>query len=367
MKRIKLSSTFQKCVFSLLVIFTSCTPKDRYIAIQGYAQGGTYSVKLNLVGRNGKVKVAPEKIKETIDSIFTAVDTTLSGYNKGSMLSRLNAGKKIRPNRMLEDIYAKSYGFWKETDGALDVAAAPLFDHWGFGFTTDSMPSKDVIARLLASVGMKRLKPTIEEALDSGGMLDPQNMLNVGSDSNKYPLENPELNFNAVAQGYTCDIIAAYLHKIGVKDMLVDIGEIYCEGLNPEGKPWTVGVDRPTDGNETPGKDMDGIWQADGKPCGIVTSGNYRKYYIRDGKKYAHTIDPRTGYPVQESLLSATIVANDATSADAYATYCMVIGLEKAKEFIKSRPDELNGYLIYDDGGAMKEWRSKGFNLIKGD
>ena len=111
---------------------------------------------------------------------------------------------------------------------------------------------------------------------------------------------------------------------------------------------------------------MDGIWQGDGSPCGIVTSGNYRKYYVKDGKKYAHTIDPRTGYPVEHNLLSATIVAKNATDADAFATYCMVIGLEEAKKFIGSRPDDIAGYLIYsDENGDMKEWASENFNLIK--
>ena len=169
-----------------------------------------------------------------------------------------------------------------------------------------------------------------------------------------------KLNYNAIAQGYSCDLVAAYLYSIGVKDMLVDIGEIYCDGLNPERKPWTIAVDRPTDGNETPGADVVGTWHSNGGPCGIVTSGNYRKFYVRDGKKYAHTIDPRTGYPVSHNLLSATIVARDATTADAYATYCMVIGLDEAREFIQKRPD-IEGYLVYDDNGTMRSWTSEGF------
>ena len=162
----------------------------------------------------------------------------------------------------------------------------------------------------------------------------------------------------------SCDVVAAYLYGLGVKDMLVDIGEIFCDGVNPGGKPWRVGVDRPFDGNNDPGTDLDGIWESQNAPCGIVTSGNYRKFYVHDGKKYAHTIDPRTGYPVQHNLLSATIVAKDATDADAYATYCMVIGLEKAKEFIERSPDDLAGYLIYaDENGEMHEWASANFNL----
>ena len=168
------------------------------------------------------------------------------------------------------------------------------------------------------------------------------------------------LNFNAIAQGYSCDKVAEYLYSIGVKDMLVDIGEIFCDGLNPSGKPWRVGVDKPKDSNNTPGAEMNGIWESNGGPQGVVTSGNYRKFYIKDGKKYSHTIDPRSGYPVQHNLLSATIIAPTAMEADAYATYCMVIGLEAAKQFIESRQD-LEGYLIYGD---FESWASPGFRLI---
>ena len=158
----------------------------------------------------------------------------------------------------------------------------------------------------------------------------------------------PQLNFNAVAQGYSCDTVARYLNKLGIRDMLVDIGEILCRGVNASGKPWRVGVDRPTDGNATPGADLDGLWESDGFPFfqGIVTSGNYRKFYVRDGVKYSHTIDPRTGRPAENGLLSATIVAPTAELADALATYCMVIGLDAAREYILSRPD-IDGYLIY--------------------
>ena len=144
--------------------------------------------------------------------------------------------------------------------------------------------------------------------------------------------------------------------------MLVDIGEIFCDGVNPSGQPWTLGIDRPADGNNQPGSQIQGIFRAPEGPHGIVTSGNYRKFYIRDGKKYAHTVDPRTGYPVEHTLLSATIVAPDATLADAYATYCMVIGLDASREFLESRPD-LEGCLIYDDNGVFRTWTSSGFTL----
>ena len=321
----------------LASIATSCSPSGNYVQLTGYAQGGTYSVKFNKKG----VTVPLDEIKSSVDSILTLIDTTLSGYNKGSQLSRFNSGAEVEPNGMFKEIYSLSRKFYKETGGALDVASGPLFDIWGFGFTSEKLPSDRTVDSVRASCGMDKLgedmKPLVEGVV-------------------------PKLNFNAIAQGFTSDKIADYLHSIGVKDMLVDIGEIYCEGVNQKGNPWSIGVDRPVDGNMTPGADLDGIWKGDGSGKGVVTSGNYRKFYEKDGMKYSHTIDPRTGCPVQHNLLSATIIAENATTADALATYCMVIGLDEAKTFIESRSD-LEGYLIYDDSGSMREWASSGFNL----
>lgn len=307
-----------------------CSSEPDYIQITGHAQGGVYSVKMNVAG----VKVRPAEIRDSIDAILTHVDTTLSGYNKKSILSKFNAGEQVELNGMFKEMTEIAMAYYDTTGGALDAASAPLFDIWGFGFTSDSLPSKERVDSARALCGMR----------NPGGY--------------------KKLNFNAIAQGYTSDKVAAYLYSIGVRDMLVDIGEIYCDGVNPKGKPWSIAIDRPVDGNNSPGADIDGIWRSGSRGAGVVTSGNYRKYYVRDGKKYSHTIDPRTGFPVSHNLLSATIVAPTATAADAYATYCMVIGLEEAKAFISSRPD-LEAYLIYDNAGEMSEWASPGFNLVK--
>lgn len=323
----------------MLLAAVSCARKESYHELTGYAQGGTYSVRFK-----SDVDVNIAEVKRSVDSILTLIDTTLSGYNKGSQLSRYNAGENVIPGELFKEIFTISKRLYDETSGALDMASGPLYDVWGFGFTRDSLPSAATVDSLMAICGMDKL------------------------DANMRPLDpavRPELNFNAIAQGYTCDKIAGYLHSIGVKDMLVNIGEIYCEGLNPSGKPWTIGVDVPEDGNmELGGRGLLGVWQGDGSGCGVVTSGNYRKFYIKDGRKYSHTIDPRTGYPVDHALLSATVVAPDATLADAYATYCMVIGLDEAIRFIDSH-DELEGYLVYADGDSMAEWASSGFNLVR--
>ena len=333
---------------SLLVLF-SCSPRDRYITFSGYAQGGTYTVKLNLNGRDGMIRVRPEVIRDSVDAILRDIDNSLSGYNRKSLLSRFNSGETIVPDSLFLDIYEKSYDFYIGTGGVLDVASAPLFDMWGFGFKSGEMPDREKVDAVLEISGVKRLHRNMREIFRLKGAVNGKDMLVADSDV------LPELNYNAVAQGYSCDVVAVYLYSIGVKDMMVDIGEIFCDGVNPSGNQWTIGIDRPVDGNNKLGADVQGIFKVPSGPHGVVTSGNYRKFYVKDGKKYAHTIDPRTGYPVDHNLLTATIVAPDAVTADAYATYCMAIGLEASQAFLESR-DDMEGCLIYDEDGEFRVW-----------
>ena len=302
-----------------LLAAAGCTAQKGYCTIGGYAQGGTYSVTLKLDGSS----LGREELAAGIDSILHTVDTTLSGYNKGSQLSRLNRGEEVTPSPMFKDIAEVSRKWKEESGGAFDVNAAPLFDVWGFGFTSGSLPSEEEVAEAMA---LSR--------------------------------EGKTFNFNAIAQGYTADLVARYLRAAGIHDFLVDIGEICCEGLNPSGKGWTIGIDTPEDGNNTPGASLSGIWHSDGGARGVVTSGNYRKFYVRDGRKYSHTIDPRTGRPVEHSLLSATVIADDATTADALATFFMVIGTQEASAWVESHPG-VEACLIASD----TTWVSKGFNI----
>lgn len=171
------------------------------------------------------------------------------------------------------------------------------------------------------------------------------------------------LNFNAIAQGYTCDYIARKFDAMGITDYLLEIGgEIYCKGLNAKGEEWSVGIDKPLDGNFIPGESFQAVLLLSNK--GLVTSGNYRKFYIEDGVKYSHTIDPKTGYPVRHNLLSATVLAKNATLADAYATYFMVVGLERAKELLAQTPD-MEALLVYGDQENMKVFSTSGIKLDK--
>lgn len=303
-------------IFISILLLCSCQ-RDRYVVINGYAQGGTYTVKANLKG----TRVSRKGMAAEIERLLVGIDTTLSGYNKSSQLSRFNRGEDFEPSPMFRELLDISEKYRETTDGAFDVWAAPLFDIWGFGFRTDSLPDNE---RIKEAMALTR--------------------------------EHKRLNFNAIAQGYSCDVIARYLHSIGVKDMLVDIGEIYCEGVNPKGRGWSIGIDTPFDGNNTPGASLSGIWESDGGAHGVVTSGNYRKFYIKDGKKYAHTIDPRTGRPVDHDLLSATVVAPTATEADALATYFMVAGFEEARKYIEAHPG-IEACLICSDS----TWCSRNF------
>ncbi len=331
----------------VLLLLVSCTA-DRYVAFSGYAQGGVYTVKMNLRG----VSCPQERIREHVDSLLTAIDNSLSGYNKGSLLSRLNADGRIRPDSLLMKVYAISYEYYELSGGAFDVSAGPLFDAWGFGFKKGEFPSDAEVETLKASCGMARLRPSMEEALGADGMLCSADLLLPGVEG-----EAPQLNFNAIAQGFTSDVIASYLRGLGVRDMLVDIGEIWCCGHNPSGRGWTVGIDAPVDGNNAPGADLRGIWTSGGDGIGIVTSGNYRKFYVRDGKKYAHTVDPRSGRPVSHGLLSATVTAPDAAAADALATACMVLGPEEARRLILSCPEWEACFIMDTD----QIWTSPGF------
>ena len=338
-------------IFSLAVIALltlSCTRRSGYVKIEGYAQGGVYSVTFNING----IDKEPSEIRDTVESILHRIDFTLSGYNRNSVLSRFNAGESVLVDEMFAEIYSMGYEVWKETEGAVDVSFSPLYDMWGFGFRNGSLPSEQQVDSVMDLCGMGLCRESIDDLI--GSEVQPGSLY-----LESHGAASPQLNYNAIAQGYSCDLVARYLYSIGVKDMMVNIGEIFCDGKNPSGVAWTIGIDRPEDGNNEPGAQLQGVFQVPEGPHGVVTSGNYRKFYVKDGKKYAHTVDPRTGYPVTHNLLSATIVAENAMIADAYATYCMVIGLEESKAFIESRED-IEGCLVYDDGGEFVTWCSAG-------
>ena len=318
---------------ALLLLSGACARQGDYVRIEGFAQGSTYHVICHPVkGMNAT------SLQARFDARLQEIDQSLSGYNKGSLLSRLNAGEDLPLDGLFIECFERSKEIWAESGGAFDPSAAPLFDLWGFGFSNKGQVSDAAIDSILAFVGMDLL--TLEERTDGTHLVkaDPR----------------CQLNFNAIAQGYSCDVVARILDSLGCSDYLVDIGrEIRCKGRNAAGEKWRIGLDRPSDGNMEEGKDLQAILHV--SDCGIVTSGNYRKFYVEDGRKYAHTIDPVSGRPVSHNLLSATVIAADATTADAYATWLMVIGLDRARQFLDDRP-ELEALLVYEQDGKMENY-----------
>ena len=320
----------------LLCLTGGCRDTRPWIRIEGFAQGGTYHVICS-----PDVRIREPQLRARIDSLLLEIDNSLSGYNKGSLLSRINAGEDLPLNDLFLGCFKRSKEIWAESGGAFDPSAAPLFDLWGFGFTDKGSVRQEAIDSILSFVGMDLLSL---ETRDDGVHLvkaDPR----------------IRLNFNAIAQGFSADAVAALLDEAGAGNYLVDIGrEIRCKGVNAGGDRWRVGLDRPSDGNMEEGRDLQAIIHV--SDCGIVTSGNYRKFYIEDGRKYAHTIDPSTGRPVTHNLLSATVIAGDSTTADAYATWLMVVGEARAREILAARPD-LEALLVYDEDGEMKVFQTQ--------
>ena len=323
------------------LLLAACANDTTYHRIEGFAQGGTFHIVCNpLKG------ISEEQLRQRIGSCLQEIDFTLSGYNKGSILSKLNAGEDVPLNDIFIDCFNRSKRIWEESQGAFDPSSAPLFDLWGFGFSNRGTVTQEAIDSLRAFIGMDLL--SLEQREDGVHLVkaDPR----------------VKLNFNAVAQGFSCDCVGKILDEVGCTNYLIDIGrEILCKGVNAVGTPWRVGLDKPIDGNFDEGADLQAIINV--SDCGIVTSGNYRNYYMENGQKYSHTIDPSTGWPVTHNLLSATVVACDATTADAYATWMMVIGVERARKILESRAD-LEGLLVYDRDGEMVSYQTENLKTL---
>lgn len=320
----------------LIMTAVSSCQQDRTTEykIQGFTQGTSYSV----IWYDNSNSIEKE-VSNDIDKLLIEVDSSLSTYNPGSVISLVNKNKEVILDTLFINVFNKSYEIWKLTEGAFDITAAPLINAWGFGPDATKRFNESIKNRLMELVGMDKIY------IDDGRVIksDPDMCLDV----------------NAIAQGYTVDLIYKYLAGKGFTSYLVEVGgEVRTKGRKPDGKPWIIGLDKPSDGNFTPGL----YRQADIKLVdkALATSGNYRKYYIEDGIKYSHTIDPKTGYPVRHKLLSATVITEDCMTADALATACMVMGLEKARELIGNISD-LEAYLVYsDEEGNFNTWLTEG-------
>lgn len=255
------------------------------------------------------------------------VDNSLSPFNKSSIITAINQNKDVMPDSMFMDVFQLAMNISADTDGAFDITVAPLVNAWGFGFKSGQHPTKQQVDSLMQLVGYQKL------AIVDGYVKkrDPRMMLDC----------------SAIAKGYGSDVVAKLFRDRGIKNFMVEIGgEIVTSGVNEKKQPWSVGVTKPTDDSLNISHELQTILNVTDKA--MATSGNYRNFYYKDGKKFAHTVDPKTGYPVQHSILSATVLAKSCAMADAYATSFMVMGLEKAQQVLDRHP-ELMAYFIYSN------------------
>lgn len=317
-------------IILLPICVASCKPyKREYTQLKGFTQGTTYTITyFDLQARD---------FSESINDILEKVDSSMSLYRENSIINNFNRSEKgIEVDTLLAEVVKLSLLYTSQTNGAFDITVGPLARAWGFHMKKGELHDDMEVQRLLNSIGSDKI------LLDGLFLIKKQ----------------PEviIDVNAIAQGYTVDLIAEFLELQGVVDYLVELGgEIRTLGISPRGKHWLVGVDRPED-HALSGESLQVILSLSGES--LVTSGNYRKFFVKDGVRYSHTIDPSTGYPVNHSLLSATVIDKTSARADALATAFMVMGTEATKDWVKKNP-EVEAYLIYsDEFGEYQVWMS---------
>lgn len=275
--------------------------------------------------------------QKEIEAELQKVDHSLSPFNKTSIISCVNRNEKVKVDEMFSEVFQLAEKISGDTDGAFDITVAPMVNAWGFGFKTGNPPTRQTIDSLRAIVGFNTV------SLQDGYVIK----------------KNPKtmLDCSAIAKGYGTDVVARFLKKKGVQNFMVEIGgEIVVNGNSEKLQPWRIGINKPTDDSLNTSQAIQDVVSVSN--IAMATSGNYRNFYYKNGKKYAHTIDPKTGYPVQHNILSATLFADDCATADAYATSFMVLGLDGAKKILEKHP-ELCAYLIYSDQkGSNQIWYS---------
>jgi len=318
-----------------LAVFTivSCqNSPSKYIYNKGMVYGTIYSITYE--SPNGI------DLQEKITEKFNEYNRMFSTYDKESIISKINKNEPVELSNEFIICYEKAVEVSKITNGAFDITAGAMVNAWGFGPEEKKKMTQEKVDSLIEITGFQKIK------LENGQIIK----------------ENPniKIDMSAIAKGYTSDLIAGFLAEKGCENYMVEIGgEVAAKGINERGKTWTIGINKP-DENDILGST--GL-QAKVKLTdhGLATSGNYRNFYVEDGKKYAHTIDPKTGYPVQHSILSSTVVANDCMTADAFATAFMVLGLDSSIEIARNET-EIEVFFIYaDEQGNNQVYMSEGF------
>lgn len=299
-----------------IVLLTACqAKKSEYEKISGFAQGTTYHITYENSNN--------QDYSQDIDSILKAFDKSLSIYDSTSIISRINNNDpKVEADDWFVAVFNKSAEVNASSGGAFDITVGPVVNAWGFGSGPVLKHDTAYIDSLMQFVGMEKVK------------LEKRKVIK------KYP--GVKLDVNALAQGYSTDLVCDFFKSKGIKNYLVEIGgEVRGKGTNAKDKYWHIGIDKPLDDNMMPGDKLQAIIEINNKS--LSTSGNYRAFYVENGVKYAHTIDPKTGFPARNTLLSTTVVCDDCITADAYATAFMVLGVEKSKELVQ----KLQGIEVY--------------------
>lgn len=294
---------------------------------QGFIFGTVYNVTYQ----------SDKDLNQEILTALKQVDASLSMFNEQSTISKINRNEPVKPDKMFIEVFELAKKVSAETGGAFDITVAPLVNAWGFGFKQGQMPDKQMIDSLLDIIGFNKID------LKGGNIIkqDPRIMLDC----------------SAIAKGYGSDVVARLLRSRDVKNFMIEIGgEVVTSGISEKRLPWKIGVTKPTDDSLSVNQELQTILNVTDKA--MATSGNYRNFYYKNGKKYAHTIDPKTGRPVQHNILSATVLGNNCAIADAYATSFMVLGLDEAQKVLEKHP-ELMAYFIYSDAnGENAVWFS---------
>lgn len=329
-------------VFILTMVMVACQPpvNEKVYLIEGEAQGSTYHIKY--------IAERDENLKPAIDSILQVIDLSMSTYRPDSAISKINQGDTtVVVDEHFRKVFEASQQIWQESEGLFDPTVGVLVNAWGFGkqkISEADLPTDKKIDSLRKYVGFDKVA------------LTEKNLI-------KKRYTEILFDFNAIAQGYTSDVVANYLSVRGIKNYIVEIaGEMYLKGKNTvEDKSWTIGVENPL----KPLDDRDLVATIQFTNQGLATSGNYRKVWTdSNGRKYVHSINPLTGRATQSDVLSATVVAPSTMLADGYATMFMVMGLAKSKAFLEKHPD-LAVLLVYsDDKHQEATYKTKSFEKL---
>ncbi len=309
-------------LWCVIIFFTGCGNAEKYYFYQGEIFHTTFHIKYKY----------NKPLDNEIDSVLNAFDLSLNPFNEKSVIYKVNNNIPVEADDRFIKVFNQSQEISKQTGGAFDITCAPLVNLWGFGFDDSKAPSQAAIDSVKQFVGYDkiRLNGRIVEKED------PRTMLNT----------------SAIAKGYACDVLAEMFDSCRVKNYMIEIGgEVYVKGLNPNNSCWKIEITKPEDDNTGhPLERQEVVSLCEG---GLATSGNYRNYYIKEGKKYSHIIDPRTGYPAEKNVLSASVIMPECMLADAYATAFMVLGVDTSDSLAK-KIEGLSYYLIYDENGAHK-------------